>query len=61
MDTYTTYVTASSEAAAVSQAQTEAYVLDHRDAYNPEDYACIGLFEGHHMNKAPYLDGGFNR
>ncbi len=54
VDTYTAHVTASSEASAVSQAQTEVYVLDHRDANNPEDYACIGLFEGHHMNKAQF-------
>jgi predicted alpha/beta superfamily hydrolase len=54
LDTYTAHVTASNVASAVVQAQTEVFVLDHREANNPQDYACIGLFDGHQINRAQF-------
>ena len=55
LDTYTAHVTADNVASAVVQAQNEVFVLDHREANNPQDYACIGLFDGHQINRVGYL------
>lgn len=55
VDTYTAHVTADNVASAVVQAQNEAFVLDHREANNPQDYICIGLFDGHQINRVGYM------
>lgn len=54
LDTYTAHVTADNAVSAVVQAQNEVFVLDHREANNPQDYACVGLFDGHQINRVGY-------
>ena len=55
IDTYTAHVTADNVVAAVIQAQNEVFVLDHREAHDPQHYACIGLFDGHLINRVGYI------
>lgn len=51
-DVYVGQVSAEAPAEAVNKAQAEAYALDDsyaREPNDPDDYAPLAVFEGHHV------------